>query len=575
MLRKLLESKLWWLGVLLIAVGFIYLGSIIPGRVDVTAEGRYTIGGPTRKLLSELKAPVQITVLLKADNLPSGFKKLAASTAAFLEDCKQYSSGKLSYQFITPAQFLADSISFPINDTAKQEWLKANAVKQNESNAGGTQAFFINPIALVSYDGAYAPVNLLQGQGNKGFLNPGATALQFEVINNAEAQMEYQFASAIAGLVRSYVPIVAYATGNGQPTGPEAYDLSTTLQAKYRFFLLNLQNEPTISDSIKTLLIVKPTVPFSDAEKLKLDQYLLRGGRLFFCIDQLNAGMDSLLANGAELTAFSRNLGLEDLLFKYGVRINNDLVQDRQSDMLPQNVGTVGGKPQIELLPWPYFPLLYSNSNHPISKNLDAVVMQFPNSIDTVRADGVFKSVLLASSNTSRIEGAPANVNVEVLKRLDQPSAYKQAGVPLAVLLEGEFKSLFANRLLPAQADSFKAMGLNFLPASNVPGKVLVTGDGDWILNGMSRQGPLPMGMNPYTQYQFANKDFLLNALEYMTDDAGIMAARSKSFTLRLLDPKKLESQKTGWQWFNIGLPLAVLVVFGGLQAWRRKRRYA
>ena len=560
---------------LAIAAIIIYAATFLPGRVDLTAEQRFTISKPTRQLLAGLEEPLQVTVLLEGEKLPAGFKKLQGSTAAFLENCRRYSKNKLSYNFVDAETFVNDSVRFPLNDTAKREWLKANAVKQNEVEKSGTRAVFNYPIALVEYKGEYATVNLLQGQGSKGFLNPEASLLQFEVINNAEAQMEYNFASAIQSLQRERVPFVAYAMGNGEPAGPETYDLRQTLQSKYRFYLLNLEQQPYISDSIKALLVVKPTIPFTDEQKFKLDQYLMQGGRILFLVDALNAGMDSLVTSGKEFTAYSRDLRIDDLLFRYGARINNDLVQDKQCDVLPQNVGNVGGQPQIEYLPWPYFPLLYSNSNHPIAKNLDAVVMQFPNSIDTVQAPGIQKDILLSTSNTSRLTGAPAIVTVEVLKQMDNAAAYKESNIPLAVLLQGKFKSLYANRLSTAMADSLKAYGRHFLATGSAEGKVLVTGDGDWVLNGFSREGPMTMGENPYTQYKFANKDFLLNALEYLTDESGIMASRSRQFTLRLLDPKKLEANKSGWQWLNIGLPVLLILLAGIIYNWRRRRIYA
>jgi ABC-2 type transport system permease protein len=568
-------SPYWWLATTLIALLALWAGSHLPGRADLTAEGRFTLSAPTKQLLKSLNQPVQITVLLGANHLPAGFARLALNTKAFLQQCKAQNPEKVAVRFIDAETFLADSLAYPLSDTAKQEWLKANAVKQNELVESGSRAIFVYPLALMEFGGAFAPINLLQGQGNKGFLNPGSSLMQSEILNNAEAQLEYQFASTLQGFLQTSVPVVAYATGNGEPLGSETYDLSSTLQARYRFFLLNLEAEPFISDSIKTLLVVKPTIPFSDAQKLKLDQYLMRGGRLVFAIDQLNAGMDTLVANGSQLTAFSRNLNLDDLLFKYGARINNDLVQDRQSDLLPQIVGTVGGQPQIELLPWPYFPLLYSQTHHPIAKNLDAVVMQFPNSIDTVEAAGIEKNVLLATSNTSKLEGAPVLVSVNVLKLNANASAYPQKAIPLAVLLEGPFKSMYANRIGRTQQDSLAAWGRPFLATAAARGKVLITGDADWLLNGTSAKGPLPMGVNPYTQYQFANKDFLLNSIEYLTDESGIIATRSKNFALRLLDPKRLEAESVGWQWLNIGLPLLLLGAVGLVLGWWRRRRFA
>jgi len=433
----------------------------------------------------------------------------------------------------------------------------------------------VYPLALVKAGDYFAQVNLLQGQGNTGFMNPDAQTLQQEMINKAEAQMEYQFAAAIQDLTRTRLPRVAYVTGEGEPTGPETYDLSQTLQSKYEFYLLNLEQQVSISDSLDAVIIVKPTLAFSDEAKLKLDQYLMRGGHLLFLIDALNADMDSLVQSGTEFTAYARETNLEDLLFRYGARINNNLVQDRQSDILPQNVGSLGGEPQIEMLPWPYFPLLYSNSNHPIVKNLDAVVMQFPNSVDTVKVEGVHKEILLTSSNTTRLVGTPVIITVEILKQLDNASAFPDEQVPLAVLLEGNFKSLYANRMAGSLEATQQLSGQPYHAASVLPGKVLVTGDGDWVLNGMGRNGPLAMGTNPYTQYQFANRDFLLNTLDYMTDESGIMEARSRDFVLRLLDAKKLEKEAAIWRWLNIGGPLVLMLLTAFVVFIWRKKRFA
>jgi len=571
MKKKLMQ----WIGWKVLAALLIVAASFITWRLDLTAEKRYTISEPSKNLLRNLQEPVEVTVLLTGDDLPAGFRKLRNAANDFLADSRSISNGKLQFRFVEADAFVSDSLRYPIEDSFKIAWLKSSAVKQNEVTKSGTSAVFNYPIALLKSGDNYATVNLLEGQGNKGFLNPEANGLQYETINNAEAQMEYHFVSAIQQLTNPYVPTVAYATGNDEPMGPETFDLSQTLQSKYRFFLLNLQQQPFISDSIKVLLIAKPKAPFSDADKLKIDQYVMRGGKVLFMIDALNADMDSLVRSGKEFTAYTRDLRIDDLIFKYGARINGDLVQDMQSDVLPQSVGMVGDQPQIEILPWPYFPLLYSQSNHPIAKNLDAVVMQFPNSVDTVKAEGIRKNILLSTSNTSRKIGAPVIVTVEILKQIENASAFKESNIPLAVLLEGKFKSLFANRLSREMMDSLAAMGRPYMAQGNREGQVLVTGDGDWVLNGFNREGPLPMGTNPYTQYSFANKNFLLNAIDYMTDESGIMAARSKDFTLRVLDPKRLENEKTMWQWINIGLPLLLLLLAGATFAWLRRKNYA
>lgn len=575
-MNRILNST-YGIGLILILIaGGYWLSGILPGRMDLTSDKRYTVSEPVKKMLGSLSSPITVTVLLEGELLPSPFRKLQASTDALLGIFQRYSKGKLHYRFITPEAFMENTTLIAgFNDTLKAEWLKANAVKQNEITKNGSKASFVYPIAVVESGQYAATVNLLQGQGQKGFLNPDANLFQREIITRGEAQMEYLFASAIQDLTREKLPKVAYLVGQGEPTGPETLDLSNTLQSKYDFYLLNPDNQPYISDSLDAIIIVKPANPFSETTKLKLDQYLMRGGNVLFLIDALHADMDSLIRNGTEFTAYARDLNLDDLLFRYGVRLNPNLVQDRQSDMLPQNVGTIGGQPQIELLPWPYFPLLYGSDDHPISKNLDAVVMQFPNSVDTVAAEGITKQVLLASSNTSRLVGTPVIVTVEILKQLENASAFRDKNIPVAVLLEGNFKSLYARRMAGIMQDLQSQMGVPYLPQANKPGKILVTGDGDWVLGGATKQGPLPMGANPFTQYTFANRDFLINTLDYMTDESGIMATRNRDFTPRLLDPKKLEKQATTWQYVNIALPLLLLAITGIIVNMMRKKRFA
>jgi gliding-associated putative ABC transporter substrate-binding component GldG len=575
-MQRLLKSTYGiWL-ILLLVAGVYWLSGSIPGRLDLTADNRYTVSAPVKNMLRGLQEPVTITVLLEGESLPAAFKKLQSSTEGLLRIFRSYSGGQLRYRFVSPEAFLEDATLAPgFNDTLKGEWLKANAIKQNEVTRTGTKASFVYPLALVEAGEYSATVNLLQGQGQKGFLNPDADVFQREIVTRAEAQMEYLFAAAIQDLTRERLPKVAYLVGQGQPTGPETYDLSQTLQSKYDFYLLDLDRQPYISDSIDVVMVVKPSQPFSDIVKLKLDQYLMRGGNVMFLLDALHADMDSLVRSGTEFTAYARDLNLEDLLFRYGARINANLVQDRQSDMLPQNVGSIGGQPQIELLPWPYFPLLYGSGNHPISKNLDAVVMQFPNSVDTVQAAGIRKEILLASSNTSRVVGTPVIVTVEILKQLENASAFQDKNVPIAVLLEGPFKSLYARRMAGELAEAQKAMGIPYLPEAESPGKILITGDGDWVLGGVSRQGLLPMGVNPFTQYTFANRDFLLNTIDYMTDPSGIMATRNRDFALRLLDPKKLEKQANTWRWINIGAPMLILLMAAFVVSVTRRKRYA
>jgi gliding-associated putative ABC transporter substrate-binding component GldG len=319
------------------------------------------------------------------------------------------------------------------------------------------------------------------------------------------------------------------------------------------------------------LIIVKPTTKFTDREKLTLDQYLLHGGQIIWAVDQLYAEQDSLRQD-RQTIAYDRGLNLEDLFFNYGVRVNPDLVEDMQCANLSMVVNPQGGKPQIEALHWPYFPLLNGSLTHPISKNLDPVFAQYANSIDTVQATGIKKTVLLQTSKNARTVGTPAIITFEIMKYQDDPKMFRQANIPVAYLLEGKFHSLYANRLSSAMTDSLANFYHQpFVAEATTPGRVIVCADGDIFMNEVTQQGPLPLGFSRDDNYTFANQEFIDNAVEYLLNPSGILETRAKDFTLRLLDPAKVEKDRSFWQFINLGLPL-ILVILGGYvyQAVRR-----
>jgi gliding-associated putative ABC transporter substrate-binding component GldG len=323
-------------------------------------------------------------------------------------------------------------------------------------------------------------------------------------------------------------------------------------------------------------MIVKPTKAFSDKQKLKIDQYIMNGGKVIWLIDRLDASLDSLMRKQSDFVAFDFGLNLDDQLFKYGVRINPDLVQDLQCDQLPLVVGNFGDKPQTQLQSWPYFPLLSSYSGNPIAKNLDMVLSMFPNSIDTVKVNGVKKTVLLATSANTRTLSTPAMVSLNSLKTEEDMKTFNRANIPIAVLLEGRFSSLYTNRLSQATMDTMAGLYKQpFRATSGEDGKMIVISDGDIAINAFTKkQGPLAMGFNQFTNYQYANKDFLLNSIEYLVNPSGILETRAKDYTLRLLDPEKVEEGRTPWQIINIGAPVLLVMLFGFIYQALRKRKY-
>jgi gliding-associated putative ABC transporter substrate-binding component GldG len=568
-LNKIWKSKLWFLITIAALVTINWLASMYHTRIDFTNEKRFTLSSPTKKVLQKLDDVVQIDVFLKG-NFPSGFKKLANSTAEILQEFKEVAGSNLQYRFISPDENVeganikwADSLVsaglFPINLKSQ---LKA-----------GEQQQLVYPIALVYHKENVLPIVLFE---QKGVDVKKSYADAMRDLNSAEALMEYRFADAIFKASQINKPMIAYATGNGEPQDVRIYDLAENILGQdYNLQQFDLTRLPVIPDTFKLLMLVKPTEKFTDNEKLKIDQFVMRGGKILMFIDMLNAEMDSLRIKN-EVIAYDRGLGLNDLLFKYGARVNPDLVMDLQCDFLPFDVN---GNGQFEFLHWNYFPLFESKSDHLINKNLGLVSGRFVNSIDTVEAEGIKKTVLLSSSVNSRIMATPALISSSENVNEPESEKFKKTNVPVAVLLEGKFTSLFKNRMSQAMIDSLQKFGAVYMQQSIYDNKIIVVADGDMVLNSISKNEPLPMGVNPLTvgsqyQYQFANKDFVQNCLDYLLNSSGLSEAKAKDYTLRLLDGKKVNSQKGTWQLINIAAPLTIIILFALLYQFIRRRKY-
>ena len=564
-MKKIQQSRLYWLIILVILFLLNWIAAYMPYRADLTAERRYTLSSPTRKLLSGLDAPVTIDVLLNGE-MPAGFRKLAASTNDLLTEFKAAGRSNLRFTFSKPGDGMADTARLSLYDSLAQLGLRPTNIKAQTKEGEGQEERLVFPGAVISYKGRTTAIDLLQGVSSEGGL---------ESLNKAEALLEYKFANAIRQLRQDTVPMIGYLVGNGEPVSYQVYDLiENVLKKNYAFRILPIDSVAIIPPVFKAMVITKPVVTFSEDQKFKLDQYVMHGGRIIWMIDNLYAEMDSLQRTQNEFIAFDRGLDIEDMLFRYGVRVNQDLVQDLNADRIPSVVGSMGGKPQIELLPWPYFPRLSNYNGQPIAKNLDDVVAQFPNSIDTVAAPGISKSILLATSQNSRTLATPAKVSWQSIETEDDLKTFNKAHIPVAVLLEGRFTSLYNNRVTAEQRSLWQQAGQD-ISMQSPENKMIVIADGDIALNAVTQnEGPLPMGMNAYTKYQYANRDFIQNCVEYLVDETGILETRGKDFTLRLLDRKKLDEKKSYWQVVNIVLPIILILLFGLVYQWMKKRRY-
>jgi ABC-2 type transport system permease protein len=566
LLQTITKGKGWLPVTVLALVAVNWLASRFHYRLDLTNEKRFTLSAPTKKIIRQLPGPVTVEVFLTgASN--AGFTRLGKAAEELLQEFKEVGGSKLQYRFVNPADGVegtnityADTLMAmglaPINLTSQ--------VKQ------GQQQQYVYPVALMHYEGRTVPVELYSG---------AKAAISFREINSAEAQLEYKLAEALTRLTTTERPMVAYSYGNGEPDpqSPVVYDLmQNVLAPDYNFFKFNLNTQRVIPDTFKLLLVVKPTVAFSEEEKVKIDQFVMRGGRVLFFLDKLEAEMDSLQTLN-QVVAYDRGLELNDLLFKYGARINGDLVMDLQCDFLPFDVN---GNGQYEFLHWNYFPLLESKENHAINKGLGLVSGKFVNSVDTVEAENIRKTFLLNSSANARSISTPALISGK--ENVNEPvnEKFKKPHIPVAVLLEGRFTSLYKNRASQAMIDSMASYGGNFLQQCISDNKIIVVADGDMVLNAMVKQQPIPMGMNPFTlgsqfEYEFANRSFLQNCISYLINQNGLAEVKAKDYSISLLDKKKVDAQRTFWQAINIAVPLLLLLVFGLGYQWWRRRRYA
>ncbi len=537
------------------------LASYFHSGIDLTKEKRFTLTAPTVKLLKEMKEVAVVDVYLKG-KFPAELQRMQEAVRERLKSFKDIAGNKIIYRFIDPLEGKTDDEQKQIVRDLYQKRIQAMPLNRKDDEDGGYSMKIFFPYALVQYNGKEMPILLLE--------NAYGRSAQ-EQISYSEANLEYKFANAINRMNRRDDPRIAYIVGNDEQLGVETLDMLTSLHRYYVLDTVDLTQELQISLAYDAVIISEPATKFTGPEKLKIDQYIMKGGHVLWHVNSLNASIDSLIAHPPQFIAMEKGLELDDILFKYGVRINNDLVEDMQNIPLPRTID--GGS--IEMHPWVYFPRLSPTADHPIVKNMDFIMTKFSNSIDTIRSPNIKKTVLLQSSKYSRVSRAPVRVSLSMMSFPLKNEMFNNPYRPVAVLLESKFQSAYKGLLAPEYLRLMDSLKLPFKAACDSENSMIVVSGGKIFSNDYTtKDGVLPMGYYKHTGEYFANKDFLLNCLEYLTDRSGVLEARSKEVRLRLLDNARAKDEKATWQFVNVGIPIAIILVFASAYFFFRKRKY-
>ena len=540
---------------LVIVIGILIALNVLSSsyftRIDLTADRRYTLTDSTKALLRNLKDVVFVKVYLKGD-FPAGFQRLATSTKEMLDEFKVYGGEKIQYEF---NDVITGKSEKELRDVVKEMSQKGLA-PTNVQNRGGDEYSqqIVIPGALVTFGSREAPVNLLENTPGTG----AQTAL-----NNSIAHLEYNLTRSIRQLTQITKPRIGIIRGHGEMEDERLVDFLSSMADFYDPQFITLSDVVSIPDNIRTILIIRPQQTFSDKDKFKIDQYVMNGGTVLWLVDALNAGMDSVVAKRSFI-ALDYPLNLDDQLFRYGARINPDLLLDLQCNPVPLLTSMEGQQPKFTLFPCFYFPVLTPVGSHPIVRNIDAVATQFAGTIDTVALSSVKKIPLLVSSKNSRIVFTPWMVDFRDLRNRPNENEYRAKQQMGAVLLEGVFPSLFQNRLTPEMQAVLQDSLKQPFKAQSAPTKMIVISDGDMAANEFNAQGqPLALGFYRYTGEYFGNKTFLMNCVDYLAGFPELINTRSKTIMLRLLDEAKVKAGRTTWMWINLAAPIGALLLFG------------
>ena len=550
------------LGLMLLVVILINcIGSFFFHRFDLTSEKRYTLTSNSVELAKNLNDVVFVKVYLDGE-FPgaAGFKRLRNSTKELLDEFRAYAGDNIEYEFIDPNAITDKKQRNELFKQLDKKGLQATNLEVKGEKGVNQQIIF--PGALITYKGQEIPWQLLKTQTG---VSPE------EQLNNSVMALEYDFSNAIRKLNKGIKPEVAFIDGQHEADTLQVADICQGLSDYYDVVRIKINHRLKALNGVKTVVIAHPDSAFDEKDKFILDQFIMNGGNVLWLINPVSVSYDSLRRN-ASTFGIANTLNISDQLFRYGVRVNTNLVQDLQCSAIPVNKALVGAAPRFELMNWIFSPLIMPIEKHPIVKNLDLIKFDFTSSIDTIGVKNVKKTILLRTSRYTKLVNAPVRVNLAMVNVRPDENQFRKPPQPVAILLEGNFESLYKNRIPPSIArDStigFKETGK--------PAKMIVVADGNIIRNSLDRNGmPLPLGYDVYTRKMYGNKNFILNCINWLCDDQGLMSARARDIQLRMLNKKRITVERLQWQLINTLVPILVILVTGIVLFMIRKKKYA
>lgn len=551
------------ISIIALIIGLIVISVFYFFRIDLTSDKRFSISKQTKELMKTVDAPMNIKVYLTGDLNP-GFLHLKKATVEMLNELNIYDKKPINIRYENPSEAESNEQREANYQKMEMRGMTATSVYEKDKEGKDMQKI-IYPWLEITYNGKTIPVSLLKNlQGLSGAEN----------LNISIENLEFELTDAIRQLTTTHVSKIAFLEGQGELSEIETYDISKALSKYFQIDRGVIGTDASILNDYKALIIAKPMTAFSEKDKFVIDQYIMNGGRVLWLVDGVRVSEESLAASGTS-PAMGLDLNLNDILFKYGVRVSSNLLEDVQSALIPMNIAPNGQKPHFELMPWVFSPLLLTSDESPITRNVPPVKASFASSIEMVGdLKNVKRQFLIATSNNTHILETPAEIDLANLPDLKDEKYYNTAYVPVGAVLEGEFPSDFADRMPPQDIVNPPA-----IKRTSVPTRQIFISCGDVIKNDVEHQNDtiqaLPLGFDRFMNQQFGNREFITNAILYLTDQDGWMNLRNRTIQLRLLNKKVVSDERTKWQIINVVAPIILLLIIGLLYQFLRKRKYA